>query len=55
MAIATKDTGKRVQAWISPSLAARLREQAAAERRSVSATIRLAVEDRVRGGSGGER
>jgi predicted transcriptional regulator len=45
---AASNTGTVVQAWVSPDLARRLKAQAEAERRSVSQTIRLAVEDRLR-------
>ena len=48
MAVATKDTGVVVQSWVSPRLAAELKRYAEAERRSVSSTIRLALEDRLR-------
>ena len=47
--IGTKDeAGVRVQAWVPPSLARELKAAADADRRSVSATIRIAVEDRLR-------
>jgi hypothetical protein len=48
VAIATKQTGVVLQSWVSPALAEALKAQAELERRSVSATIRLAVEDRLR-------
>jgi hypothetical protein len=50
VAIATKQTGIVLQSWVSPALAERLKAQAELERRSVSATIRLALEDRLRDG-----
>jgi hypothetical protein len=46
--IATKSTGTRVQTWLPQSLAEQLRAQAELERRSVSAVIRLALEDQLR-------
>jgi predicted transcriptional regulator len=45
---AAPSTGIVVQSWVPPSLAAELKRLAESERRSVSATIRLAVEDRLR-------
>jgi hypothetical protein len=48
VAIATKQTGVVLQSWVSPALAEALKAQAELERPSVSATIRLAVEDRLR-------
>jgi Ribbon-helix-helix protein, copG family len=46
--IATKSSGTRVQTWLPISLAEQLKAQADLERRSVSAVIRLAVEDQLR-------
>jgi hypothetical protein len=43
-----KSTGVIVQSWVSPRLAAELKRRAEAERRSVSSTIRIALEDRLR-------
>jgi hypothetical protein len=43
VAVATKSTGVIVQSWVSPQLAAELKRYAEAERRSVSAAIRLAL------------
>jgi hypothetical protein len=40
---------ERIQAWVPSSLAEQLRAQADLERRSISQTIRLAIEDRLRG------
>jgi predicted transcriptional regulator len=48
VAIASKDTGKRIETWLSPSLARELKELADRDRRSMSAVIRNAVEDRLR-------
>jgi predicted transcriptional regulator len=48
VAIASKDTGKRLETWLSPSLARGLKDLADRDRRSVSAVIRNAVEDKVR-------
>jgi hypothetical protein len=45
VAIATKQTGVVLQSWVSPALAEALKAQAELERRSISATIRLAVEE----------
>jgi predicted transcriptional regulator len=47
VAIATRNTGKVVQAWVSPQLEAALKQTAERERRSVSAVVRNAVEDAV--------
>ena len=41
-------TGEVVQAWVSPDLARELKQLAEQERRSVSAVIRLAIEDQPR-------
>jgi Ribbon-helix-helix protein, copG family len=49
VAVATKDTGKVVQTWIGPALAEQLKQQAEQKRRSVSALVRIAIEDRLRG------
>jgi CopG-like RHH_1 or ribbon-helix-helix domain, RHH_5 len=48
MAIATKQTGQRVQAWVPPDLARQLKAHADSERRSVSQVVRLAIEDQLR-------
>ena len=48
MTAATKSTGVVVQSWVSPALAEALKAQAQIERRSVSQTIRIALEDRLR-------
>jgi hypothetical protein len=45
---AEKSSGTRVQTWLPVSLAEQLKAQADLERRSVSAVIRLAVEDQLR-------
>jgi hypothetical protein len=42
------EAGTVVQAWVPPSLAAELRARALDERRSVSAMIRIAIEDALR-------
>ena len=55
MAVATKQTGVVLQSWVSPALAAELKRHAEAERRSVSSTIRLALEDRLRPDAEGKR
>jgi hypothetical protein len=44
----TKETGVNVQSWLPPDLAEQLKAQAELERRSVSAVIRLALEDQLR-------
>jgi hypothetical protein len=44
----TKETGVNVQSWLPPHLAEQLKAQAELERRSVSAVIRLALEDQLR-------
>jgi hypothetical protein len=41
---------ERIQAWVPSTLAEQLRAQADLERRSISQTVRLAIEDRLRGG-----
>ena len=48
MAIASRDTGKRIETWLSPLLARELKKLADRDRRSVSAVIRNAVEDKLR-------
>ena len=48
MPTATRDTGVIVQSWVSPQLANELKRHAERERRSISAVIRIAVEDRLR-------
>jgi predicted transcriptional regulator len=48
VAIATKDTGIRVETWLSPRLARELKQLADRDRRSISAVVRNAVEDRLR-------
>jgi hypothetical protein len=48
VAIATKDTGQVIQSWVGPELAKALKAQAELERRSVSSTIRLAIENKLR-------
>ena len=45
---APRPAGERVQTWLQPELAEKLRRRAAAERRSVSSAIRNAVEDELR-------
>jgi predicted transcriptional regulator len=47
VAIASRDTGKRIETWLSPALARELKELADRDRCSVSAVIRNAVEDRL--------
>jgi hypothetical protein len=52
----TESPGTVVQSWVPVALAERLKAQAELERRSVSAVVRLAVEDRLRAAGGeGER
>jgi Ribbon-helix-helix protein, copG family len=46
----TKEPGTVVQAWVPPALAAQIKARADDERRSVSAVIRLALEDALRRG-----
>jgi hypothetical protein len=48
MITSTQRRGERIQAWVPASLAAELKRHAAEERRSVSAAIRIALEDRLR-------
>jgi hypothetical protein len=49
MATTQKERGGSViQAWFPRPLDKQLREHAAAERRSLSSTVRLAVEDKLR-------
>ncbi len=43
----TDRTGIIVQAWVPPSLADEIKTRAEVERRSVSAVIRLALEDQL--------
>jgi predicted DNA-binding protein len=47
VAIST-ESGRRVQSWMPSELAERLKARAELERRSVSAVVRLAVEDMFR-------
>jgi hypothetical protein len=42
----------QIQAWVPTSLVDRVRAQAQSERRSVSAWVRLAIEDRLENGDG---
>jgi hypothetical protein len=49
MGTATKPTGTRMQTWVPLDLAAELKQHAERERRSVSAVIRLAIEDAIVG------
>jgi hypothetical protein len=52
VATETKERGRViVQSVLSPALAERLKAQAELERRSVSATIRIAIEDQLRRGA----
>ena len=46
----TSDSGVIVQSWVPPQLAEQLKAEADLERRSVSAVIRIALEDKLRGG-----
>jgi hypothetical protein len=39
--------GRVIQTWLSPALAEQVKQQAERERRSVSALVRIAVEDRL--------
>ena len=48
MALVAKESGRIVQSWVPPELAEQLKAQAELERRSVSSTIRLAIEDKLR-------
>jgi hypothetical protein len=48
VAIAAKESGKVIQSWVPVQLAERLKAQAELERRSVSSTIRLAIESKLR-------
>jgi hypothetical protein len=48
MATATTTSGTRVQTWLSRELAIDLKRRADLERRSVSALVRHAIEDRLR-------
>jgi hypothetical protein len=48
VATSTESPGTVVQSWVPIALAEQLKTQAELERRSVSATIRLAVEGRLR-------
>jgi hypothetical protein len=50
VATTKQTTGKRVQSWVPTALHEALNAQAEFERRSISATIRLAVEERARDG-----
>jgi len=43
-----ESTGTLVQSWVPLNLAAELNRHADADRRSVSSTIRLAIEDKMR-------
>ena len=45
-------TGRRVQAWLPYPLDEELRQYAKAERRSLSSTVRIAVEDKLREAEG---
>lgn len=48
MASTATKSGIKVQAWLPVSLAEQLKAQADLERRSVSAVVRLCVEDQLR-------
>jgi hypothetical protein len=48
VAIASRATGKRIETWLSPLLARELKKLADRDRRSMSAVIRNAVEDKLR-------
>jgi hypothetical protein len=48
-------SGTVVQSWMPADLARDLKKQADAERRSVSAVVRIAVEDKLGGKRGGSR
>ena len=54
MGITEKSTAERIQAWVPSSLAEALRAQADLERRSISHTVKLAIEDRLHQRSSGE-
>lgn len=47
MAPTAEKTGKRVQTWLPISLVEKVQAEAELERRSVSATIRIAIEDQL--------
>ena len=47
MAASTQSPGVIVQSWIPPELAEQLKAQSKAERRSVSAVVRIAIEDQL--------
>jgi hypothetical protein len=49
VATATKNTGtgERLQSWVPTELAEELKRHAEGERRSISAVIRLAIEERL--------
>lgn len=44
---ARSPAGQVIQTWLSPALAEQLKAQADLEHRTVSATVRLAIEDRL--------
>lgn len=48
MATSTQSPGVIVQSWVPPELAEQLKAEADLQRRSVSAVIRIAVEDQLR-------
>jgi hypothetical protein len=48
VAASTQSPGVIVQSWVPPELAEQLKAQSKAERRSVSAVIRIAIEDQLR-------
>jgi hypothetical protein len=49
VATETKESGQRVQSILPPALAEQVKAQAELERRSVSQTVRLLIEDQLRG------
>jgi Ribbon-helix-helix protein, copG family len=49
VAASTQSPGVIVQSWVPPQLAEQLKAEADLERRSVSALIRIALEDKLRG------
>jgi hypothetical protein len=50
-----KTSGTIIQSWVPAALAVELKRRAAAERRSVSSVIRIAVEDQLRRAQEDER
>ena len=48
MATETRQPGTVIESWVPPALAAQVKARAEDERRSISALIRLALEDTLR-------